>query len=115
MRLKISDMPDNIIKQYKLNEKLNPNGYVYVKIQKGMCGLHQSGIIAQQILEKQLNAKGYYQSKITPVFWTHKWIPISFSLCVDYFGLKYVGQEHAEHLPATINEHYETSHEWDGE
>ena len=36
MRLKISDMPNNIIEQYKLNENLNPNGYVYVKTQKGM-------------------------------------------------------------------------------
>ena len=36
MRIKISDMPNNIIEQYKLNENLNPNGYVYVKTQKGM-------------------------------------------------------------------------------
>ena len=27
MQLKISDMPNNIIEQYKLNEKLNPNSY----------------------------------------------------------------------------------------
>ena len=43
MRLKISDMPNNIIEQYKLNEKVNPSGYVYVKIQKGMYGLSQAG------------------------------------------------------------------------
>ena len=39
MRLKISYMPNNIIEKYKLNEKVNPDGYVYVKIQKGMYGL----------------------------------------------------------------------------
>ena len=60
MRLKISDMPNNIIEQYKLNEKVKPNGYVYVKIQKVMYGLPQAGSIAQQLLEKRLNAKGYY-------------------------------------------------------
>ena len=98
MRLKISEMPNNIIKQYKLNEKVNPNGYFYVKILKGMYGLPQEVSIAQQLLEKQLNAKVYYQSKITPVFWTHKWRPISFALWVDGFGVKYVRQEHAEHL-----------------
>ena len=32
MQLKISDMPDNIIEQYNLNEKVNPDGYVYVNI-----------------------------------------------------------------------------------
>ena len=87
MRLKISDMPNNIIEQYKLNEKVNPNGYVYIKIQKAMYGIPQSVSIAQQLLEKQLNAKRYYQSKITPGFWTHKWRPISFALCTDDFGV----------------------------
>ena len=47
LQLKISDMPNNITEQYKMNEKINPNGYVYVKIQKGMYGLPQSGSIAQ--------------------------------------------------------------------
>ena len=115
MWLKISDIPNNIIKQYKLNEKVNPNGYVYVKIQKGMYGLPQAESISQQLLDKWLNAKGYYQRKITPGLWTHKWRLISFALCVDAFGVKYVGQEHAEHLLTKINEHYDTSHEWEGE
>ena len=115
MQLKISNMPNNIIEQYKLNEKVNPNEYVYAKIQKGMYGIPQAGSTAQQLLEKQLNAKGYHQSKITPGFWTQKWRPISFALCVDDFGVKYVGKEHAEHLLTTINNHYDTSHEWEGE
>ena len=63
MQLKISDMPDNIIEQYNLNEKVNPNGYGYVKIQKGVYRLPQAGSISQQLLEKQLNAKRYYQAK----------------------------------------------------
>ena len=52
MRLKISVMTNNIIEQYKLNEKVNTNGYVYVKIQKGMYRLTQAEIIAQKLLEK---------------------------------------------------------------
>ena len=90
MRLKISDMPNNIIEQYKLNETVTPNGYVNVKIQEGMYGLPQAGIISQQLMEKRLNAKGYYQSKITPGFSTHKWRPISFSLYEYEFEVKYV-------------------------
>ena len=30
-----------------------------------------------------------------------------FNLCVDDFGVKYVGREHAEHLIASLQKHYE--------
>eukprot|EP00804_Cyclotella_cryptica_P021160 CCRYP_001471-RC/>CCRYP_001471-RC protein AED:0.47 eAED:0.47 QI:0/-1/0/1/-1/0/1/0/79 len=73
-----------------------------------MYGLPQAGIIAQQLLEKMLALKGYWQSSITPGFWKHDWRPISFTLCVDDFGVKYVGIKHAQHLLQTLNEHYES-------
>ena len=37
------------------------------------------------------------------------WRPISFTLCVDNFGIKYVGQEHANHLKSVLQEHYTIS------
>ena len=115
MRLKLSDIPDNIITLYNLDKLVTTDGYVYVLIQKGMYGLPQAGIIAQQLLEKRLASKGYRQSTITPGFWKHDWRPISFALCVDDFGVKYVGIKHAQHLLQTLNEHYETSQDWKGE
>eukprot|EP00804_Cyclotella_cryptica_P008990 CCRYP_003099-RA/>CCRYP_003099-RA protein AED:0.27 eAED:0.27 QI:0/-1/0/1/-1/1/1/0/583 len=115
MRLKLSDIPDHIIKLYKLDKLVTTDGYVYVLIQKGMYGLPQAGIIAQQLLEKRLALKGYRQSSITPGFWKHDWRPISFTLCVDDFGVKYVGIKHAHHLLQTLNEHYEMSQDWKGE
>ena len=36
----------------------------------------------------------------------HKWRPISFTLIVDDFGVKYIGEEHANHLLAVLKEHY---------
>ena len=114
MRLKIEDMPNEIIDQYNLRDKATKDGYVYVRISRGMYGLPQAGLIAQELLEERLNAKGYRQSKITPGFWKHDWRPISFTLVVDDFGVKYVGKEHAQHLLETINADYETSHEWEG-
>jgi hypothetical protein len=54
MRLKIADMPDHVIKHYHLTDLETPDGFVYCKIQKGMYGLPQAVIIAQQLLEKQL-------------------------------------------------------------
>jgi hypothetical protein len=40
--------------------------------------------------------------------------PISFSLVVDDFGVKYFGREHAEHLMECIKENYNISSDWKG-
>ena len=59
VRLKLSDIPDEIIEEYCLREKADKDDNVYVEILYGMYGLLQAGIISQQLLEKHLNAKGY--------------------------------------------------------
>ncbi len=58
-------MPDDVIKHYNLTDLATPDRYVYCEIQKGMYGLPQAGIIAQQLLAKQLQQHGYRQSKTT--------------------------------------------------
>ena len=68
----------------------NENGFVYTRVDKGMYGHPAAGILAQHLLEERLNEDGYFQSKITPGFWKHTSRPISFTLCVDDFGVKYV-------------------------
>ena len=78
---------------------------------KGMYGLPQVDILAQDLLEQRLNKHGYHQSPITPGLWQHDYWPISFTLCVDNFGIKYVGREHAKHLAAILSEHYKCSHD----
>ncbi|KAL7474558.1 hypothetical protein ACHAW6_000533, partial [Cyclotella cf. meneghiniana] len=50
--------------------------------------------------------------KLVPGLWTHKWRPIAFTLVVDNFGVKYVGQEHALHLKSILEEHYTISMDW---
>eukprot|EP00804_Cyclotella_cryptica_P017935 CCRYP_001279-RA/>CCRYP_001279-RA protein AED:0.33 eAED:0.33 QI:0/0/0/1/0/0/3/0/359 len=72
MRLKLPDIPTNIIELYKLHD-ITHDVYVLVRIQKGMYGLPQARIIAQQLLKQRLQANGYRQSKINPGFWTHDW------------------------------------------
>ena len=79
-----------------------------------MYGLPASGILAQQLLKKRLNKEGYSQSKLTPGFWTHKWRPVSFTLCIDDFGVKYVGIEHANHLISLLQESFKISTNWEG-
>ncbi len=105
MRLKMADIPKEFIELYNLRQLATPDGYIYVWVQKGMYGLPQAGIIAQQLLETLLIANRYCQSTVTPGFWKHDWRPIAFALCVDDFGVKYVGVEHAKHLLQALNTH----------
>ena len=41
VRIKIDDIPEEIIVEYKLLDKVTTDGYVYVEIQKGMYGCHK--------------------------------------------------------------------------
>ena len=49
-----------------------------------------------------------------PGLWTHKTRPIQFTLVVDDFGVKYVGQEHANHLKKVLEQHYKVTADWNG-
>ena len=52
MRLKITNLPPEFVALYNLNSIADQNGTVYMRIQKGMYGLPQAGILAQQLLEQ---------------------------------------------------------------
>ena len=95
MRMSLENIPQQIIELYKLREKADAKGFVYVEITKGMYGLPQAGIIAQELLEKRLNKRGYYQSTFTPGLWMHKTMSTKFALVVDDFGIKYEREEDA--------------------
>lgn len=101
MRIRVEDIPADIINRYELDSKIH-NGFVYVEIRKGMYGLPQSGKLANDRLCRHLAAHGYHQSKHTPGLFHHVTRPITFTLVVDDFGIKYVGKEHAQHLIDTI-------------
>ena len=110
----MSHLPDDVIEEYNLKPKATNDGYVYVEVRQGMYGLPHGGLIAQQLLEERLQKHGYKQSKLTPGLWTHKWRDITFTLIVDDFGVKYVGDEHVKHLIQVLEEHYEITQDWDG-
>ena len=44
MRMKLDMFPDDVIEEYKLRDKVEPNGYVYIEVRKGMYGLPQAGL-----------------------------------------------------------------------
>jgi hypothetical protein len=97
MCIPIKLIPQEIIDQYNLLSLVS-DGHVYIEVQKGMYGLPQVGILANQLLARRLAIHGYHQTKFTPGFWRHVTRPIQFTLEVDDFGVQYVGKEHAQHL-----------------
>ena len=114
LRMKIETFPEDVIAHYKLREKVDEKGFLFIRVERGMYGLPHAGIIAQKLLEERLAKHGYHQSDKTPGLWTHIWRPISFSLIVDDFGVKYVGKEHADHLIKILEENYVVDKDWEG-
>ena len=76
IRVKLSDIPVGIIVEYNLKAKATKDGSVYIVANRGMYGLPQSGLLANELLEKRLNKRGYYQSKLVPGLWKHAWRPV---------------------------------------
>ena len=107
-------VPEEIIKQYDLLRLAN-NDRVYFEIRKGMPGLKQAGTIANARLAQHLNKHGYVQSKYIPSLWKHKSLPISFTLVVDDFGIKYIGKKSINHLLDTLRKLYTVSVDWKGQ
>ena len=64
IRISLKDIPDEIIKEYKLRDIAIENSTVHIEANKGMYGLPQAGLLANQLLEKHLNKRGYFQSKL---------------------------------------------------
>ena len=65
IKLPIDILLEKIILEYKLMN-LEHNGYVYCEIWKGMYGLPQAGIFANQKLSRRLEPKGYVPYNHTP-------------------------------------------------
>jgi hypothetical protein len=79
-----------------------------------MYGLPQAGILANELLHRNLAKYGHQPTHHTHGVWTHATHPISFLLVVDDFCVKYVGREHTEHLMACIKKKYNISSDWNG-
>eukprot|EP00804_Cyclotella_cryptica_P000699 CCRYP_000983-RA/>CCRYP_000983-RA protein AED:0.36 eAED:0.37 QI:0/0/0/1/1/1/5/0/509 len=113
MKMPLALFPDHIRAQYNL-DKHAIHGFVYLELRGAIYGLPQAGTLANKLLRKRLAPHGYYEVAHTPGLWRHVTRPISFTLVVDDFGVKYVGQEHAEHLINVLKENYTMSIDWDG-
>jgi hypothetical protein len=111
MEMPLSRFPEEIVQKYNLNA-LAIDGWVYIEIRKGMYGLKQSGLLANQLLQTHLAPFGYYPAHHTPGLCLHKTRSISFTLLMDDFTVKYVGRQHAEHLCNALLRTYKLRTDW---
>jgi hypothetical protein len=91
MVISLSSLPQETIEKYDLLE-LSQDGKVYIEIQKGMYGLPQAGILANELLQRNLAKDGYRPTQHTHGLWTHDTRPISFLLVVDDFGVNMLAE-----------------------
>ena len=107
-------IPEEIRQQYNIYDLVEPDGYVYCEVRKGMYGLKQAAHLAFDNLIKLLAPDGYYPVRESPGLWKHKTRSTVFTLCVDDFGIKYASQEDADHLISSIRKHFKCSVDWEG-
>ena len=84
------------------------NGSALFQVSKGMYGLPQAGLLAQQRLLKHLAAHGYLQTQTACIF-VHTSNGTVFTLVVDDFGVKYTTR-----LIATLQLLYQIKTNWTG-
>jgi len=89
MKVSITTSPQDIINKYHLTSLLQSDGYIYLKIKQGMCGLKQAVILLYDNLVKLMEPHGYEPVPFTSGIWRHKTRQTKFYLCVDDCGIKY--------------------------
>jgi hypothetical protein len=114
LRIPCNLIPDEIMREYQL-QKLAKNGNVIARIDKGMYGLPQAGILANKLLKERLEPHGYLECEHTPGLWRHRTRSLMLSLVVDDFGVQYSQLPDAQRLLAALKQHYEAiTVDWTG-
>ena len=114
MKMPLNLFPAWIVEQYNLKQHAQ-DGMVHIEMRKAVYGLPQAGILANKELRRRLKPHGYFEHDNTPGLWYHKTRPISFTLVVDDFGVKYVGVEHVHHLISCLKSNkYKLTEDWTG-
>ena len=104
MKMPLDIFPEHTIQQYDLRRHVK-NGFVYLEICRCVYGLPMAGALANKLFRERLAPHGYYEVAHTPGLWRHVSRPISFTLVVDDFGVKYVGEVHPRHLAQALELH----------
>jgi hypothetical protein len=90
------------------------DGWVHLEMRHAVWGLPQAGILANKKLRQKLALFGYHKCIDTPGLWKHESRPLTFTLVVDDFGVKYEKKEDADHLISSIKSTYRLTKDWMG-
>jgi hypothetical protein len=105
MRMSRKQVSATIIAEYGYEDYFI-NDMLYFQINKGMYGLPQAGLLAQNRLVAHIAEHGYTQSDLVPCLFRHATNGISFVLVVDDFGIKYKCVSGRDHLLAALRLKY---------
>ena len=98
MRIPLTIIPQEIIDTRDLKALVNKQGWIYMRIEKGVYGLKQARIIAKQELVKHMAPFGYHPVQHTPGLWVRDSRKTLFSLVVDNFCVQYFSAEDYDHF-----------------
>ena len=114
MTIPLAYFPPWIVNQYNLNLHAL-NGKVHLELRRVVWRLLQAGILANKQLQQKLAPFGYKEHANTLGLWYHKTCPISFTLVVNDFGVKYVNKADVEHLLESLQTRYKLTADWSGD
>ena len=57
-RIKMDLFPEDVIDEYNLRSQVDDKGYIFCEVHRGMYGLPQAGLLAQEQLIIKLNKAG---------------------------------------------------------
>ena len=106
MKMKLKIIPQEIINQYQIQD-MEEDGWVYMKIVKGMPGLKQAARLANERLVHHLAPYGYAPVHHTPSLRKHESNGILFALVVDDFGIKSTSDSATSHLLQELRYKYQ--------
>jgi hypothetical protein len=114
MKILLTLFPPWIVEQYDLNRHAL-HGFVHLEMRRAVWRMPQAGILANKRLRWKLAPFGYHESTNTPSLWYHKSCPITFTMVVDDFGVKYVSKDDVNHLITSIKMDYTITKDWLGD
>ena len=95
------------MERYQFAKYLQPGSdSILLRIDNGIYGLPQSGMLAQRRLKAHLADHDYLESPHSPCHFTHITDQIDFVLVVDDFGISTQGDGPAERLFAVLRKRY---------
>jgi hypothetical protein len=113
MKIPLALFPSWIVEQYGLAKHLK-EGWVYLEMRQAVWGLPQAGILGNKRLRRKVAPFGYYKCVETPGLWKQETRPLTFTLIVDDFGVKYESKDDVDHLIASIKSTYKVTKDWTG-